>query len=60
MFCITCWPFCKAFDVHRVTQMTKHVAIIGNGIAGITAAQFIRKMSDYWITVIPSGLFERR
>ena len=32
--------------------MTKHVAIIGNGIAGITAARFIRKMSDYRITVI--------
>ena len=32
--------------------MTKHIAIIGNGIAGITAARFIRKMSDYRITVI--------
>jgi NAD(P)H-nitrite reductase large subunit len=32
--------------------MTKHVVIIGNGIAGITAARHIRKRSDYRITVI--------
>ena len=30
----------------------KHVAIIGNGISGITAARHIRKRSDYRITVI--------
>ena len=30
----------------------KHVVIIGNGIAGITAARHIRKRSDYRITVI--------
>ena len=30
----------------------QHVAIIGNGIAGITAARYIRKLSDYRITVI--------
>ena len=30
----------------------KHIAIIGNGIAGITAARYIRKLSDYKITVI--------
>ncbi|WP_417443598.1 NAD(P)/FAD-dependent oxidoreductase [Joostella sp.] len=30
----------------------KHIAIIGNGIAGITAARHIRKLSDYKITVI--------
>lgn len=30
----------------------KHVVIIGNGIAGITAARHIRKMSQYKITVI--------
>lgn len=30
----------------------KHVAIIGNGIAGVTAARYIRKMSDYAITMI--------
>jgi len=32
--------------------MKKHVVIIGNGIAGITAARYIRKMSDHAITVI--------
>lgn len=30
----------------------KHIAIIGNGIAGITAARHIRKLSDHKITVI--------
>ena len=29
-----------------------HIAIIGNGIAGITAARHLRKMSDHRITVI--------
>lgn len=29
-----------------------HIAIIGNGISGITAARFIRKLSDHKITVI--------
>ncbi|PHN03903.1 NAD(P)/FAD-dependent oxidoreductase [Flavilitoribacter nigricans] len=29
-----------------------HIAILGNGISGITAARFIRKMSDHQITVI--------
>lgn len=29
-----------------------HIAIIGNGISGITAARFIRKLSNYKITVI--------
>ena len=29
-----------------------HIAIIGNGISGITAARFIRKLSDHQITVI--------
>ena len=32
--------------------MSKHVVIIGNGIAGVTAARFIRKQSDYDITLI--------
>jgi len=32
----------------------EHVAIIGNGISGITAARHIRKMSDKKITVISS------
>ena len=31
-----------------------HVIIIGNGISGITAARFIRKLSDHKITVISS------
>lgn len=30
----------------------KHVVIIGNGIAGVTAARYIRKGSDYAITMI--------
>ncbi len=30
----------------------KHIVIIGNGIAGITAARHIRKKSDYAITII--------
>jgi NAD(P)H-nitrite reductase large subunit len=29
-----------------------HIAIIGNGVSGITAARFIRKLSDHKITVI--------
>ncbi len=29
-----------------------HIAILGNGIAGITAARFIRKLSDHRISVI--------
>lgn len=32
----------------------KRVAIIGNGISGITAARHIRKLSDYDITVVSS------
>ena len=32
--------------------MPKHVVIIGNGITGVTAARFIRKLSDYRITLI--------
>ncbi len=31
-----------------------HVAIIGNGVSGITAARYIRKLSDHKITVISS------
>jgi len=29
-----------------------HIAIIGNGISGVTAARYIRKLSDYKITLI--------
>lgn len=32
----------------------KHVVIIGNGIAGVTAARYIRKCSDYAITIVSS------
>ncbi|MEZ4897420.1 MAG: FAD/NAD(P)-binding oxidoreductase [Saprospiraceae bacterium] len=31
-----------------------HVVILGNGISGVTAARFIRKLSDHRITVISS------
>src|SRR5688500_17744857 len=32
----------------------KHIVIIGNGIAGVTAARHIRKRSDHRITIISS------
>ena len=32
--------------------MPKHIVIIGNGITGVTAARFIRKLSEYRITMI--------
>lgn len=31
-----------------------HIVIVGNGVSGITAARYIRKLSDYKITVISS------
>ena len=31
-----------------------HIAIIGNGISGVTAARHIRKLSDHRITLISS------
>jgi NADH oxidase (H2O2-forming) len=34
--------------------MSKKVVIIGNGIAGITCARYVRKQTDYDITVISS------
>ncbi len=34
--------------------MARHIVIIGNGITGITAARFIRKLSDHRITVVSS------
>ena len=34
--------------------MSKHIVIIGNGIAGITTARWVRKLSDHKITVISS------
>jgi NAD(P)H-nitrite reductase large subunit len=37
-----------------MANINKHICIIGNGIAGITAARHIRKLSDYQITVISS------
>ena len=33
-------------------MQSMHVVIIGNGISGITAARFIRKLSDHKITVV--------
>jgi NAD(P)H-nitrite reductase large subunit len=38
----------------ELTTAMKHVVIIGNGVAGITAARHIRKLSDFKITVISS------
>ena len=39
--------------VRRKTKLsTMHIVIIGNGIAGITAARHIRKLSEHQITVI--------
>jgi len=35
-----------------VQNNNEHVVIIGNGISGVTAARFIRKMSDKQITII--------
>lgn len=32
----------------------KHIVIIGNGVAGITAARHVRKLSDHRITVVSS------
>lgn len=34
--------------------MARHIVIIGNGITGVTAARFIRKLSDDRITVVSS------
>ncbi len=31
-----------------------HIAIIGNGVSGVTAARFLRKLSDHQITIISS------
>ena len=40
-------------EYFRLVRM-KHIAIIGNGISGITAARHIRKLSKHRITVISS------
>jgi NAD(P)H-nitrite reductase large subunit len=34
--------------------MSQHIVIIGNGVAGITAARFVRKLSTHNITVVSS------
>ncbi len=34
--------------------MSRHIVIIGNGVAGITAARFVRKLSAHRITVVSS------
>ncbi len=36
----------------RLKKLMEHIVIIGNGIAGITAARHIRKLSDKKITII--------
>ena len=44
--------FLSSHPVTFKSFQMEHVVIIGNGIAGITAARYIRKMSDAAITVI--------
>ena len=39
-------------DTPEVSNYPMHVVIIGNGIAGITCARWVRKLSDHQITVI--------
>lgn len=39
------------FRIHKYKEM-KHIAIIGNGISGVTLARHIRKNSDHKITLI--------
>lgn len=39
-------------EVTTSMKTMKHVVIIGNGVAGVTAARHIRKLSDYQITII--------
>lgn len=41
-----------AYRVHQNGNSMKHIVIIGNGVAGVTAARHIRKMADYRITII--------
>lgn len=58
-YCKVCNLMCDIFDnlskksypTSRAIHM-KNIVIIGNGIAGVTAARHIRKMSDYKITII--------
>ncbi len=38
--------------INQVAPEYMHIVIIGNGIAGITAARFIRKLSDHRITIV--------
>lgn len=38
--------------LYNKQPMSKNVVIIGNGIAGVTAARYIRKWSDFNITII--------
>lgn len=44
--------FIKIARLFNYKKPPMHIAIIGNGISGITAARFIRKLSDHTITVI--------
>lgn len=36
----------------EITTSIMHIVIVGNGISGITAARYVRKLSDHRITVI--------
>ncbi len=38
--------------VNPLIQLPMHIVIIGNGIAGITTARHVRKLSDHTLTVI--------
>lgn len=44
--------FQQSQHTHLMTEQEEHIVIIGNGISGITAARYIRKLSNKRITVI--------
>jgi len=42
----------KTTEATTTRSIMEHIVIIGNGIAGVTAARHIRKLSDKKITLI--------